>query len=69
MDMETQKSELIDWIVQLNDPEIISKILSLKKRVEEKESRVRTFGSGRHFISYVADDFNEPLDDFKEYIP
>jgi hypothetical protein len=26
------------------------------------------FGSGKHLIKYIADDFNAPLDEFKEYM-
>lgn len=26
------------------------------------------FGAGKDFITYIAPDFNEPLDDFKEYM-
>jgi hypothetical protein len=26
-------------------------------------------GSMKGFVTYMADDFNEPLDDFKEYMP
>ena len=28
-----------------------------------------TFGAGKDFITYIAPDFNEPLGDFKEYMP
>jgi hypothetical protein len=28
----------------------------------------REFGSGKHIFTYIADDFNEPMDDFKEYM-
>ena len=27
------------------------------------------FGSGKHLVSYISDDFDAPLDDFKEYMP
>ncbi len=26
------------------------------------------FGSGKHLVKFIADDFNAPLDDFKEYM-
>jgi len=27
----------------------------------------KIFGSGKHIIEYISDDFNEPLDEFNEY--
>ena len=29
----------------------------------------RYFGCGKHIIKSISDDFNEPLSDFKEYMP
>ncbi len=26
------------------------------------------FGAGKHLIGFIADDFNEPLEDFKDYM-
>ena len=75
MNIDLQKSEIINWISRLRDQKIIGEVLLLKKRSEsekqpvEKEKEIREFGSGRHIFTYVADDFNEPLDDFKEYMP
>lgn len=71
MNIEAQKSELIGWINRLKDHKIIQEVLLLKNRLETKESGhvgKREFGSGKHIFTYVADDFNEPLDDFKEYM-
>jgi hypothetical protein len=75
MNIESEKSELIDWINRLKDHRIIQQFLILKKRLEgqsgenEKKTAVREFGSGKHIFTYVSKDFNEPLDDFNEYAP
>lgn len=69
MNIDTIKIELIDWIAQLNDKEAIGKLMSLKNKLITQNSKPssKIFGSGRHLIDYVAEDFNEPLDMFKAY--
>lgn len=69
MNIDTIKVELIDWISQLNDQQAINKLLSLKKKLSTKKSgsKSKIYGSGKHLIDYVAEDFNEPLDMFKGY--
>lgn len=70
MAQNPKKEELIDWINQLNDEQTINRLLKLKKEASKskmKEAGSLTFGSGKHLIKYVADDFNEPLDMFKPY--
>ncbi len=69
MNIDTIKVELIDWIAQLNDQQAINKLLSLKNKMSTRNSKSdsKIYGSGKHLIDYVAEDFNEPLDIFKEY--
>ncbi len=68
MNADTAKVELIDWIARLTDQYSINKILSLKKELSATAKSDSTiFGSGKHLIEYISDDFNEPLNDFKEY--
>ncbi|MCF8236377.1 MAG: hypothetical protein K9G67_11305 [Bacteroidales bacterium] len=69
MNIDTIKVELIDWITQIKDRQSISKLLSLKKELSNKKKKedILLFGSGKHLIEYVSDDFNEPLDVFEEY--
>lgn len=69
MNVDTIKVELIDWIARLNDQHSINKILTLKKKLgtKKKESDSRIFGSGKHLVEYIADDFDDPLDAFEEY--
>jgi hypothetical protein len=40
-------------------------ISSTENKVEEPKS---LYGSAKGLITYISDDFNEPLDDFKEYM-
>jgi hypothetical protein len=66
---EALKIELINWITELKDFEALDKLLLLKKKLShvppKKESQI--FGSGSHLISFIAEDFNEPLDIFNDY--
>jgi len=39
-----------------------------KANVTEPTSTRRKFGCGKDIVLFVADDFNEPMDDFKEYM-
>ncbi len=68
MNVDSLKVELIDWIAKLNDSAAIERIISLKNELTHPRSRkTRIYGSGKHLISFIADDFNEPLDSFNEY--
>jgi hypothetical protein len=68
MNIDTVKIEIIDWITGLNDPQLIKKILSLKsEKSADKVFTKRIFGSGKHLIDFISDDFNEPIDVFKDY--
>lgn len=67
--MDAIKIELIDWIAKLKDQQAINDVLSIKSKFSKPKSKSssKIFGSGKHLIYYVSDDFNEPLDVFKEY--
>lgn len=69
MTLESQKLEIIEWVSRLNNSEIIKQILDLRNKENIiPKGKTREFGSGKHLISYIADDFDDPLDDFKEYM-
>ena len=69
MNVDTVKIELINWISGLNDPQSISKLLTLKKQMSKTITHDRKiFGSGKHLIGKIADDFIAPLDEFNEYM-
>ncbi len=68
MNVDTIKVELIHWITRLSDQYSINKLLTLKKElstIEKTDSKI--FGSGKHLIEYISDDFNKPLYEFKVY--
>ncbi len=68
MHTDTLKVELIDWITKLSDQYSIDKIISLKKELTKKSKPdSKIFGSGKHLIEFISDDFNEPTNDFKDY--
>jgi ABC-type Na+ transport system ATPase subunit NatA len=69
MDIQTKKLELLNWIMQLNDLSIIREVENLMESLKQKKYlKKREFGCGKGIFTYVSDDFNEPLDDFKEYM-
>ena len=39
------------------------------ENVPDKPEERGLFGCMKGVVTYMADDFNEPLDDFKEYMP
>lgn len=69
MNIDTVKLELIEWITQLSDQQSIKKLLMVKNKLSRSngQSASKIYGSGKHLIDYVAEDFNEPLDSFKAY--
>jgi hypothetical protein len=67
MNVDTIKIELIDWIARLKDPSLVNKLLEFKKTVTLQKTENKLFGSGKHLIEFIAEDFNEPLEDFKQY--
>ena len=69
MNIEAERSELINWIGKLKDQQLIQEILLLKKKTEKPTVlSPRKFGDGKHIFTYIAEDFNAPLDAFKEYM-
>ncbi|WP_375562980.1 hypothetical protein ACE193_10790 [Bernardetia sp. OM2101] len=71
---EELKYKLINWIVNLNDSKKLEQLMNLLQKDETLNSTIsntekRKFGFGKGTYTNVADDFDEPLDDFKEYMP
>jgi len=64
MNIDTIKVELIDWIAKLKDEQAIEKLVSLKNQMSTQTSKSdsKIYGSGKHLIGDIAEDFNEPLD-------
>lgn len=68
MNIQTKKLELHNWISQIKDMSTIKEIESFIKSLKQKPLKKREYGCGKGIFTYVCDDFDEPLDDFKEYM-
>jgi hypothetical protein len=68
MNVEAQKLELIDWILNLKDSTALKKITKMKNSVSKPKTAARKFGCGKDIFTYVSDDFDDPLPDFKDYM-
>ncbi len=72
MQIQEKKLELLDWILHVNDENILNNI----ERIRLKFTRTRKqdlsnspeYGRMKGQI-IISPDFNEPLEDFKEYMP
>ncbi len=68
-----QKSSLSETIASLpeesrNEVKDFAEFLLKKKGKKTTRKKVPKFGSGKHLIKWISPDFDEPLDDFKEYM-
>jgi Protein of unknown function (DUF2281) len=70
-------TELIDLINKLPSDKqkevediVQSMIANINKEIQKKPTiEIKPgFGGGKGIIAYMADDFDEPLDEFKEYM-
>ncbi len=70
MNVDSQKLEIIEWVSRLKNSQIIEEIIKLRDREIGQPNRqpVRKFGSGKHLITYIAEDFNDPIDHFGDDI-
>lgn len=74
--MNTLKSEMINWILALKDESLTlmtwewmkTHLTQDKNKSDSEPPLVRQPGFGKHFFKSIAPDFNEPLEDFKEYM-
>lgn len=71
-DTNSQLARLVDQasrgeeVIILRDSTPVAKIVPLPE--EKPEERQGGFGSGKDDILYMADDFDAPLEDFKDYM-
>ena len=68
MSVNTQKLEIIEWLIKLREASTIREIMKVKNRCSTAKFRTRKFGSGRNIFTYVADDFDVTPKDFKDYM-
>lgn len=70
MDTQAQKLTLIQWVAALDDPRTIQQLITLKRQSQsEKPLPKRVLGDGKDVQEHVSDDFNDPIDAFKDYMP
>jgi hypothetical protein len=48
--------------------EKVEVLVTFSEKVVKKELSDRAFGSGKGMVTYMAEDFNDPLDDLKDYM-
>lgn len=72
--------ELIDTKASQLPPELQAEVLNFIEFLDFKKSKNQAvsadpfprlpnkFGAGKGIITYIAEDFNAPLDDFKDYM-
>lgn len=67
--LDAIKLELINWISDLRDKQVIGSILAIKQDQlkEGEKGKKRKFGSGAHLIHSISDAFNDPIDAFDDY--
>jgi hypothetical protein len=65
--LEAKKLELIHWISEVRDLKTIKDVDKIRNKTKKKLTGKRKFGSGKGLILHVSDDFDAPLDAFKEY--
>lgn len=77
MSVLTLKSTLQQKIAQIEDVDLLAELqviidnsmsVSISKKKPVAKPFKRKFGCGKGIFTYVSDDFDAPLDDFKEYM-
>jgi len=63
--MVNEVEDFIDFLKAKHNKNFINSTAEQKKIVEEPKS---LYGAAKGTIIYIADDFNEPLDDLKDYM-
>ena len=60
MKIESLKLELIQWILLLQDVQLLNEIQTIKENSGKNiiPNKPRQFGCGKDIFSYVADDFD-----------
>lgn len=60
MNIEALKLELIQWILLLQDTQLLNEIQNMKEKSVEHSTAIqpRRFGCGKGIFTYVADDFD-----------
>ena len=70
MNIQSLKLELIQWILLLQDNQILNEIQKIKEKSIDNAVTLqpRKFGCGKGIFTYVADDFDATPPGFEEYM-
>ncbi len=70
MTKDEVKLEVIKWICELDDLNILLEIEEIMIGTNESANPKSRdlFGSGKHLFGEMSDDFDEPLEEFKDYM-
>jgi len=70
MNIQSLKLELIQWILLLQDMQLLSEIQNIREKSIQDTATVqpRQFGCGKGIFTYVADDFDATPPGFEEYM-
>jgi len=67
MDLSSKKLELLDWLMHINDVELLQQIEKLKQKLTPSVNEQPVFGRLKGKIK-MSPDFDAPLSEFKEYM-
>ena len=65
---EAKKQEVIAAIKQLQDESALTQIEAILVQAATSQGPVRAPGFAKGMVTYMADDFDEPLDDMRDYM-
>lgn len=66
--MQTIEITILEPKAEAMLDEMESKKLIKQEKPEKSKKKERHFGSMPGLVTYISDDFDEPLDDFEEYM-
>lgn len=69
MTLAEHKLDVIRQIDELSEESLLEVEKLIKKLKNKKKSRKDFIGCMQGLVVYMADDFDAPLDDFKDYMP
>ncbi len=70
MNIQSLKLELIQWILLLQDNQLLNEIQKIKENSVDNAAtpQLRKFGCGQGIFTHVADDFDATPPGFEEYM-
>ncbi|MBX2999167.1 MAG: DUF2281 domain-containing protein [Caldilineaceae bacterium] len=67
-ELEEHLVELLEQVIRGQEVVIVKDDQPVAKLTPMGSKKERVFGSAKDLLVYMADDFDEPLEDFKEYM-